>query len=289
MLTKAAPIPGGLGRRWRGCSLHLSSLLILAAVSLAGLAMAAETLCEPGFVQEPSPSRRAIPVAATTPEATTRLVTIQWLGHSSFLLTTPGGTAALTDPHSWHVSPMAPDVVTISNEHSTHNQARSVPGSARVLRGRTADGKAVEVNVTIGDLSIQGLSSSGGNSIEVPVQNTIFVFRTEGLCIVHLGNLRRPLNDEQRQRLGRPDVLMVPIDGQWTLPYDQVASTIALLRPAIVLPMHYDVPEHARLFMQFIKDTVPVRILGDTTLRLTRATLPGASEVIVLGYREGER
>jgi L-ascorbate metabolism protein UlaG (beta-lactamase superfamily) len=289
MLTKAAPIPGGLGRRWRGCSLHLSSLLIPAAVSLAGLAMAAETLCEPGFVQEPSPSRRAIPVAATTPEATTRLVTIQWLGHSSFLLTTPGGTAALTDPHSWHVSPMAPDVVTISNEHSTHNQARSVPGSARVLRGRTADGKAVEVNVTIGDLSIQGLSSSGGNSIEVPVQNTIFVFRTEGLCIVHLGNLRRPLNDEQRQRLGRPDVLMVPIDGQWTLPYDQVASTIALLRPAIVLPMHYDVPEHARLFMQFIKDTVPVRILGDTTLRLTRATLPGASEVIVLGYREGER
>lgn len=289
MLTKAAPIPGGLGRRWRGCSLHLSSLLILAAVSLAGLAMAAETLCEPGFVQEPSPSRRAIPVAATTPEATTRLVTIQWLGHSSFLLTTPGGTAALTDPHSWHVSPMAPNVVTISNEHSTHNQARSVPGSARVLRGRTADGKAVEVNVTIGDLSIQGLSSSGGNSIEVPVQNTIFVFRTEGLCIVHLGNLRRPLNDEQRQRLGRPDVLMVPIDGQWTLPYDQVASTIALLRPAIVLPMHYDVPEHARLFMQFIKDTVPVRILGDTTLRLTRATLPGASEVIVLGYREGER
>jgi L-ascorbate metabolism protein UlaG (beta-lactamase superfamily) len=289
MLTKAAPIPGGLGRRWRGCSLHLSSLLILAAASLAGLAMAAETLCEPGFVQEPSPSRRAIPVAAITPEATTRLVTIQWLGHSSFLLTTPGGTAALTDPHSWHVSPMAPDVVTISNEHSTHNQARSVPGSARVLRGRTADGKAVEVNVTIGDLSIQGLSSSGGNSIEVPVQNTIFVFRTEGLCIVHLGNLRRPLNDEQRQRLGRPDVLMVPIDGQWTLPYDQVASTIALLRPAIVLPMHYDVPEHARLFMQFIKDTVPVRTLGDTTLRLTRATLPGASEVIVLGYREGER
>jgi L-ascorbate metabolism protein UlaG (beta-lactamase superfamily) len=289
MLTKAAPIPGGLGRRWRGCSLHLSSLLILVAVSLAGLAMAAETLCEPGFVQEPSPSRRPIPVAAITPEATTRLVTIQWLGHSSFLLTTPGGTAALTDPHSWHVSPMAPDVVTISNEHSTHNQARSVPGSARVLRGRTADGKAVEVNVTIGDLSIQGLSSSGGNSIEVPVQNTIFVFRTEGLCIVHLGNLRRPLNDEQRQRLGRPDVLMVPIDGQWTLPYDQVASTIALLRPAIVLPMHYDVPEHARLFMQFIKDTVPVRILGGMTLRLTRATLPGASEVIVLGYREGER
>jgi L-ascorbate metabolism protein UlaG (beta-lactamase superfamily) len=251
--------------------------------------MAAETLCEPGFVQEPSPSRRAIPVAAINPEVTARVVTIQWLGHSSFLLITPGGTTALTDPHSWYGSPTVPDVMTISNEHSTHNQARSVPGSARVLRGWTTDGEAVEVNVTIGDLSIKGLPSSGGNSIEAPVQNTIFVLRTEGLCIVHLGNLRRPLNDEQRQRLGRPDVLMVPIDGQWTLPYDQVAATIAQLRPAIVLPMHYDVPEHARLFMQFIKDTVSVRALEDTTLKLRHATLPSASEVVVLGYREGNR
>ena len=126
-------------------------------------------------------------------------------------------------------------------------------------------------------------------TIEIPVQNTIFVFRTEGLCIVHLGNLRRPLSDEQRRHLGRPDVLMIPIDGQWTLSYDQIALTIMQLRPAIVLPMHYDFPEHARLFMQFIGETVPVRTMSQTTLTLTRATLPGASEVIVLGYGEGER
>ena len=229
-----------------------------------------------------------MPVATSHSETTARVVTIQWLGHSSFLLITPGGATALTDPHSRHVSPMVPDVVTISNEHSTHNQAHSVPGSARVLRGRTSGGEAVEVDVTIGDLSIKGLPSSGGHPIDVPVQNTIFVFRAEGLCIVHLGNLRRPLNDEQRQRLGRPDVLMVPIDGQWTLPYEQVSSIIGLLRPAVVLPMHYDVPGHARLFMQFIKDTVPVRALGDTALKLTRAMLPSPSEVIVLGYHGGE-
>jgi L-ascorbate metabolism protein UlaG (beta-lactamase superfamily) len=259
--------------------------MILAVVSLAGLAMAAESLCEPGFVQGPASNPRAIPVAARNPDA----VTIQWLGHSSFLIITPGGTTAVTDPHSWHVSPTAPDIVTISNEHPTHNQARSVPGNARVLRGRTPEGEWIEVSVSVGDLSIKGLPSSGGNSFEIPVQNTIFVFRTEGLCIVHLGNLRRPLNDEQRQRLGRPDVLMIPIDGQWTLSYDQIALTITQLRPAIVLPMHYDFPEHARLFMQFIKDTVPVRTLGETTLKLTRATLPSTSEVIVLGYREGDR
>jgi L-ascorbate metabolism protein UlaG (beta-lactamase superfamily) len=263
--------------------------LIVVIVSLAGVAMAAETLCEPGFVQGPTSSQRAMPVAARDPDASPRVVTIQWLGHSSFLITTPGGTTAVTDPHAWHASPIPPDVLTISNEHPTHNQVRSVPSNARVLRGRTPEGEWMEVSVTIGDLAIKGLPSSGGNSLEIPVQNTIFVFRSEGLCIVHLGNLRRALNDEQRQRLGRPDVLMIPIDGQWTLAYEQVAATIAQLRPAIVLPMHYDFPEHARLFMQFIKDSMAVRTLGETTLKLTRATLPGASEVVVLGYREGDR
>jgi L-ascorbate metabolism protein UlaG (beta-lactamase superfamily) len=282
-------MPGSVARAHRTCSLHLSCLIILAVLSLAGFAVAAESLCEPGFVRRPMLNLRAIPVAASNPDTTPRVVTMQWLGHSSFLIITPGGTTALTDPHSRHASPTAPDIITISNEHPTHNQARSVPGSARVLRGRTPEGEAIEVNVTVGDLSIKGLASSGGNAIDIPVQNTIFVFRTEGLCIVHLGNLRRPLNEAQRQRLGRPDVLMIPIDGQLTLSYDEIAVTITQLRPAIVLPMHYDFPEHARLFMQFIRETVPVRTMSETSLTLTRATLPGASEVIVLGYREGDR
>jgi L-ascorbate metabolism protein UlaG (beta-lactamase superfamily) len=282
-------MPGSAARAQRACSLHLSCLIILAVVSLAGLAVAAERLCEPGFVRRPMLNLRAIPVAASNPDTTPRMVTIQWLGHSSFLIITPGNTTALTDPHSRHASPTAPDIITISNEHPTHNQARSVPGSARILRGQTPEGEAHEVNVTAGDLSIKGLPSSGGNAIDIPVQNTIFVFRTESLCIVHLGNLRGPLNEAQRQRLGRPDVLMIPIDGQLTLSYEQIAVTITQLRPAIVLPMHYDFPEHARLFMQFIRETVPVRTMSQTTLTLTRATLPGASEVIVLGYGEGDR
>jgi L-ascorbate metabolism protein UlaG (beta-lactamase superfamily) len=280
---------GSRAKSQRAYSLQLSSLIILAVVSLASLAPAAESLCEPGFVHGPGSNLRAIPVAASTPDTTPRVVTIQWLGHSSFLIITPGGTTALTDPHSRHASPTEPDIVTISNEHPTHNQVRAVPGSARVLRGRTPEGEWIEVNVTVGDLSIKTLPSSGGNAIDIPVQNTIFVFRAEGLCIVHLGNLRSPLNETHRQRLGRPDVLMIPIDGQLTLSYDQIVATITQLRPAVVLPMHYDFPEHARLFMEFIKATVPVRTMRDLRLKLTRATLPGASEVIVLGYRGGDR
>jgi L-ascorbate metabolism protein UlaG (beta-lactamase superfamily) len=145
------------------------------------------------------------------------------------------------------------------------------------------------VHVTVGDLTIQSLASTGGNATDIPAPNTIFVFRTEGLCLVHLGNLRETLNEAQRQRLGRPDVLMMPIDGHWTLTYEQIAATVTQLRPAIVLPMHYDSPTHARLFMQFMQGMVPVRAIRATLLPLVRTALPGASEVIVLGYPEGER
>jgi L-ascorbate metabolism protein UlaG (beta-lactamase superfamily) len=264
-------------------------LIMTAVISLASLAAAAENLCEPGFVRRPGSGLRVLPVSAVHPDTIPRPVTIQWLGHSSFLIITPRGTTVLTDPHPGHAWPTVPDIVTISNEHPTHNYARSAPGSAQVLRGWTPMGEWREVNVTIGDLTIQGLASTGGNATDIPAPNTIFVFRTEGLCLVHLGNLRETLNEAQRRRLGRPDVLMIPIDGHWTLTYEQIAVTITQLRPAIVLPMHYDFPEHARLFIQFMQGMVPVRTTSATILPIVRTTLPGASEVIVLGYPEGER
>jgi L-ascorbate metabolism protein UlaG (beta-lactamase superfamily) len=215
------------------------------------------------------------------------MVTMQWIGHSSFLIVTPAGTTALTDPNSWHSAPVTPDIVTISNEHFTHNQAQSVPGNPRILRGHTREGDWLEVNVTMSDLTIKSLPSVGGNALEVPARNTIFVFRAAGLCLVHLGNLRQPLGEEERRRIGRPDVLMVPIDGHWTLTYEQVVSTITQLRPSIVLPMHYDAAEHARLFMEFVRATVSVRTQAEPTLTLTRGALPTATEVIILGYRGG--
>src|ERR671919_197282 len=90
------------------CSLHQASLLIL-VITLAGSAMAAERLCEPGFVRGPESILRPIPVAAMSPDAPLRVVTIQWLGHSSFLLTTPAGITAVMDPHSWQPSLLSPD------------------------------------------------------------------------------------------------------------------------------------------------------------------------------------
>ena len=284
--TKGTSMANPAGSRpcGRGRALRLWSLCLLLGICLIQQAMAAESLCDPGFVHGPAVAPSARPVAAvtaTTPDG----VAVQWLGHSSFLIITPGGTTALTDPHPRHTARTTPDVVTVSNERPTHNQVHTVPGQGLILRGPTSTGESAWINVTVGDLSIRGMPSSDLTALDSPPPNTVFIFRANGLCIVHLGNLRRPLTEAQRQRLGRPDVLMVPIDGQWTLSYEHVALTIVQLQPAIALPMHYDAPEHVRLFMQFIQGMLPIRTVDDTRLRLTRAMLPRASELFVLGYR----
>jgi Beta-lactamase superfamily domain len=134
--SREVPLPGGIARAQKACSLLSAGLIILAVIGLTGSAMAAESLCEPGSVRRPRINPHAIPAVASNPGMTVRVVTIQWLGHSSFLIVTSGGTTALTDPHPRHASPTVPDIVTISNEHPTHNHARSAPGSPRCCVGR---------------------------------------------------------------------------------------------------------------------------------------------------------
>jgi L-ascorbate metabolism protein UlaG (beta-lactamase superfamily) len=119
---------------------------------------------------------------------------------------------------------------------------------------------------------------------ESPIQNSIFVFRTGGLCIVHLGNLRHPLTPRQLQRIGKPDILMIPADGTWTMPYDDVLTVIRQLQPLLVIPMHIEVARHAEVFVQAVAGRYRVRRLSERVLPLHRAALPAATEIVVFSH-----
>ena len=57
--------------------------------------------------------------------------------------------------------------------------------------------------------------------------------------MVHLGDLGHPLDEAAAKAIGRPDVLMVPIGGHYTIDANQAHDVVARLRPGIVIPMHY--------------------------------------------------
>jgi L-ascorbate metabolism protein UlaG (beta-lactamase superfamily) len=210
-------------------------------------------------------------------------VQLEWLGHSSFLLTSPDGVRLLTDPSALHPPQATPDLVTVSNRHMTHSAVRAVPGTPQFLWGLPPDGGWTDVALTFKDVVLFNVPSyaSPTEPESSPIQNSIFVIRTGGLCIVHLGNLRHPLLRPQLQRIGKPDVLLIPADGQWTLSPEDILTVIAQLQPLLVIPMHFDNPQHGEIFVQFTAGRYAVRRVDGRSLTLSRPVLPATTEVVI--------
>ena len=89
-------------------------------------------------------------------------------------------------------------------------------------------------------------------SEQSPIRNSIFVFRTGELCLVHLGNLQPPLPSNRLQRLGRPNVVMIPADGSWTMSFEDVLTVIKQLYPSLVIPMHIDTPLYSLMALNLL-------------------------------------
>ena len=71
--------------------------------------------------------------------------------------------------------------------------------------------------------------------------NSIFIFEVAGLCIGHLGHLHHKLDDSHFAAIGRIDILMVPIDGTYTMSLDGVSDitrAAARFRGAADAPLH---------------------------------------------------
>ena len=268
--------------------LVLSGAVVWLLTCLGGMGSYAQESvgpCEPGLARGKGAPRitfvAATRVAETPPEA----VTLAWLGHSSFLLTSPQGVRIVTDPHPLHRPAGAVDAVTVSNLHVTHRGVQDLAGSPRLLWGITSERAWNSLALTIGDVTLFNVPSytTRTDPEQSPIHNSMFVFRLGGLCIAHLGNLRHPLTPAQLQRIGTVDVLMVPVDGGLTLSFEEVLAVIAQLRPLLVIPMHIDLLEQAQLFVQSTHGRYPVHPVPARTLVLTRQLLPATTTLVLFG------
>lgn len=266
----------------------LLSLVCVLGSPWGALGTAAEVLgpCEPSLARSWGGGLPVILATTQSPQgAAGGPVLLEWLGHSSFVLTSPEGLRLLTDPNGFHPIPGTPDVVTVSNLHMTHSAVRQVPGAPQVLWGLTPDRGWNSLALTIHDLSLFNVPSYASRTApeDSPIQNSIFVFRVGGLCIVHLGNLRHALTPLQLQRIGKPDVVMMPADGQWTLSFEDALTVINQLQPLLVIPMHLETPRHVEVFVQQVGGRYAARRLTGRTLTLSRSLLPHSTEIVVFG------
>src|SRR5436190_5639265 len=163
---------------------------------------------------------------------------LTWYGQSCFLLETAAGTRIVMDPIPKGIGYELPqglkaDVVTISHEHSDHNNVGFVTGKPRVIRGLTADKKGwSRVDEKVKDVSIRtvGVYHDADRGAKRGL-DTVFICEVGGVRIAHLGDLGHVLNDEQLAAIGAVDVLLIPVGGTFTIDALMATRVIEQLRP----------------------------------------------------------
>jgi L-ascorbate metabolism protein UlaG (beta-lactamase superfamily) len=241
------------------------------------------------------------PVAAAEPESCPGLIAsrdtrfswaalgqdqvgLTFVGHATFLIETPQGVRIATDYSDGTRPPATPDVATMNKAHSTHFSYRPDPGIKHVLKGWNPAGGSAYHDLTVQDVRIRNVSTnirSYGGATEYN-GNSIFVFETAQLCIAHLGHLHHTLSAEHLKKLGRIDVLLVPVDGGYTLETFDMMEVLRAINAPLMIPMHYFGPSTLNRFLSSAREHFPVEFSDTAAVTLSRATLPKSPKILVL-------
>jgi len=220
--------------------------------------------------------------------AQTPNLSIQWVGQSCFVLTTAGGPTVVTDPPVASLGYTLPsvnaDAVTITHNHTDHNNAAGVSGKFTLVDGRPVTTRQQMTAGGIPFVMIPGFHDNTNGSTRGP--NTIMRWNQAGLRIAHLGDLgQEQLTAAQLADLQSLDILFIPAGGFFTISPERAAGYVKELKPKIAILMHYrtalggaaqtaGLPESAAPFSPVVYKPANVVV--------NASTLPTATEVWVM-------
>lgn len=212
---------------------------------------------------------------------------ITYVGHSAFRIESPGGISAVTDFFGLWGNGGPPDVVTMNKAHSTHFTLNPDPRIPHVLPGwNDADPLGAEHWLQVGDMLVRNVPTDirRWGTLEANA-NSIFIFEAADLCVGHLGHLHHIPTDEHYGRIGRLDVLMVPVDGGYTMNQEAMAEVVRRVKARVVIPMHWFGPMNLERFLAEMSGEFAIRRLAEPSVVLTAATLPDRPTIVVLPGR----
>ena len=195
---------------------------------------------------------------------------LQWLGHAAFKITTPGGKVIYIDP--WLDNPSAPqdakqvdraDIIIVTHGHFDHigntvDIAKST--NAKVISNfevslflkskGVPENNLIGIN-TSGSVEVEGIKmtmvyadhSSGITDGDLVINGGTaagFVIRLEnGYTLYDTGDTGIFSDMKLIAKLYRPKAVMMCIGGFYTMSPFEAAEAVKMLKPNIVVPMHY--------------------------------------------------
>jgi L-ascorbate metabolism protein UlaG (beta-lactamase superfamily) len=263
-------------------------VLLILGVALTSLARpapaAAQGAADRCFAVSRGPSP-VVPAASVHPAAlAAHEARLTFVGHATWLIESAGGVRIATDYNDYIRPSIVPEIATMNRAHTTHYSMFPDPAITHVLRGWNPEGGPAKHDVTLADVRVRNVATNirdwaGGY---IPHGNSIFIFEIAGMCIGHLGHLHHTLTDQQVAHIGQLDVVMVAVDGSFTMDVAGVVETLKTLRARLILPMHYFNPSTLNRFLERIRTDFPVETAKEPTIVVSQRTLPGEPKVLVL-------
>jgi L-ascorbate metabolism protein UlaG (beta-lactamase superfamily) len=193
----------------------------------------------------------ALATAAATSAADAKKVIIRWHGQSFFEIVTSQGTRIVIDPHAipeYGRQSVKADLILTSHAHTDHSQVDVVENLRQAKRidgilGR--DNVRGQWNVVkdekFKDVTVNTVSTYHDEQEGlIRGKNTIWIIDVDGLRIVHLGDLGHFLRKADLQKLGKVDILMIPVGGVYTINGADAKRVVEEIKPTrYILPMHY--------------------------------------------------
>ena len=209
---------------------------------------------------------------------------ISYIGHSTFLIESPQLVRIATDYNDYVRPAVLPDIATMNHAHSTHYSLSPDPGIKYVLHGWADDEKPMRIDVQYKDVRVRNVPTNirtfdGGTERH---GNSIFIFEVANLCIAHLGHLHHTLTQQQLNEIGRVDIVLVPVDGSYTLDLDGMVEVLHALKAPLMIPMHYFSAYTLDRFLQRVGQEWDVEIAEIPSLVASKTSLPTKPKVLVL-------
>ena len=219
--------------------------------------------------------------------STAPALTIEWLGHSTFQITSSKGTRVLTDPHGAFDLPrptLPQHIVTTSHQHGPHNSVHMAPGTPAILHGLSPAGEDWQkISTTIRDVSVYVVPAFHDKSRgRQRGKNAIFVFRIDDICIAHLGDLGHVLTPEQLNMMGKIDILLMPIaGGYFTVTPTEAREVTKQVNPKISIPMHF---WWEQAVQEYTQGLTRVEMMNTPVLKISKPELPQPTDIVVLPW-----
>ncbi len=202
----------------------------------------------------------------------TLLQKITWLGHDAFRI--DASKTIYFDP--FQITTVKPaDLILISHEHFDHcspEDAARVQVAHTVIVTEKDSAKKLSGNIKI--VAPGAHITAGGISVEaVPAYNTDknfhpktngwlgFIVEIDGVRIYHAGD-----TDVIPEMAGiKADIALLPVSGTYVMTAEQAAEAALMIKPKIVIPMHFGAivgsDDDAQKLKTALQGKIDVRIL----------------------------